>query len=167
MRSVTFGAIILASVSVPVSAQEHRFQREVEQQVTAAVHAFFEGFNTATCKNGHSVSGFARDPTIFVLETEIDRTPIKAFEQVVGDLACNWTKHEGGVVDLIVEAHAPNVATAALTTHFIVTRKDGSVKRTKGAAMQTWVKSAAGWKVAAMKASEDHANAVIEPPPTK
>ena len=164
MRAITLCALSLAFVARPVFAQEPRFERQVEQEVTAAVHAFFDGFNTATCKNGEAVSSLATDPTLFVMETEIYRTSTKTFEQAVRERACSWTKHDGGVDDLVVEAHAPTVATAAWTFHDIVTRKDGSVRRSKGAVMQTWVKVAGGWKVAATKSSEDQKNAVIEPP---
>ena len=165
MRAFAFSAASLAALSGSAVAQQADFEPQVKQEITAAVQAFFDGFNTATCEDGHSVSDLATDPTIFVEETEIYRTSADEFEQVVRELACNWTKHEGGVDDLVVEAHAPNVATAAWTFHTIVTRKDGSVSRTKGAGMQTWVKVASGWKVAATKSSEVQANAVIEPPP--
>ena len=145
-------------------AQQADFQPQVKQEVTAAVHAFFDGFNTATCEDGKSVSGLVTDPTIFVEETEIYRTKFAEFEQVVRGLACSWTKHDGGVDDLIVEAHAPNVATAAWTFHDIVTGKDGSVSRDRGAVMQTWVKVGSRWRVAATKSSEVPANAQVTPP---
>lgn len=165
MRAMALIAVSLAVVPGAAVAQQSGLERQVEQEVTAAVHAFFDGFNTATCENGNAVSGLATDPTIFVTETGIYRTSINEFEQAVRERACKWTKHGGGVDHLVVEAHALNVATAAWTYHDIVTRKDGSVRRSKGAVMQTWVKADSGWKVAATKSSEDLDNAVIEPPP--
>ena len=98
------------------------------------------------------------------LETEIYRTTVSEFEQVLRGLACSWTKHDGGVDDLVVEAHTPNVATAAWTFHDIVTRRDGSVCPDRGAVMQTWVKVDSHWRVAATKSSEVPTNAQITPP---
>lgn len=164
MRAVTYGAMSLAFVSTAISAQVPGFGRQVEQEVTAAVHAFFEGFNTATCENGTSVSGLVTNPTIFVEETEIHRTTVAEFEQGVRGLACSWTKHDGGVDTVVVEAHAPNVATAAWTFHDIVTRKDGSISSDRGAVLQTWVKVDGHWRVAATKSSEVPANAQVTRP---
>ena len=167
MRSMILSALSWALIAGSAAAQPTGFERQVEQEVTAAVHAFFNGFSTATCEDGASVSSLAKDNTIYVMEADIYRIPHAEYEQGVRQRACNWTKHDGSVEDVVVEAHAPNVATAAWIFKDIITRKDGSVRRSKGAVMQTWVKETDGWKIAATKSSEDNANAVVEPPPGK
>ena len=167
MHSKILSAVSLALISGSAAAQQTGFERQVEQEVTAAVHAFFNGFSSATCENGDPVSSLAKDNTIYVMETDIYRIPHEEYEQGVRQRACNWTKHDGGLERVVVEAHAPNVATAAWIFQDIITRKDGSVRPSKGAVMQTWVKEADGWKIAATKSSEDNANAVVEPSPSK
>ena len=166
MRSnAAFAFLTLTACNVGPAVKPN-FEQQVEREVTTAVHAFFDGFNTATCENGSSVSSLVTEPTIFVEETAIHRTSVDDFEQVVRNLACSWTKHDGGVDELVVEAHAPNMATAAWTFRDIVTAKDGSVSRSKGAVMQTWVKVDSDWRAAATKSSEVPANAQIESPPS-
>ena len=165
LRKVAIAFVAAGSISTTAMAQ--KAQSTAEEQVKASVRAFFDGMSAATCQDGSPVSRLAKDNTIYVLETEIYRVPHAEYEQGVRQRACNWKKHDGGVDDVIVEVHALNVATAAWTFHDIITRKDGSVRRSKGAVMQTWVKEKSGWQIAATKSSEDHASATIDPAPAK
>lgn len=165
LRKLAASIILAGTVTAIAVAQET--QSSAEKQVEAGVRAFFDGMSKATCEDGSPVSRLARDKTIYVLETEIYRVPQIEYEQGVRDRACKWVKHDGGVDEIVVEVHAPNVATAAWTFHDIITRKDGSVRRSKGAVMQTWVKYENGWQIAATKSSEDHASATIDPAPGK
>lgn len=82
-------------------------------------------------------------------------------------LATSSSRWNGLVVrERTCEPRVPNAATAGWTFHDIVTRKHGIVRRSKGAVMQTWVKVAGDWKVAAAKPSEVPTNTQSESPPS-
>lgn len=165
-HSFWLSSFLVISLSTPGAALAQINSESVSQEVKVAVTDFLKGFDTVTCENGSPVSRYARDQTIYVDDAAIYRVSLADYDREIRQRACRWKKHEAAIDEIVVDVHAPNVATAAWTWHDTVTRKDGSVRRAKGAVLQTWVKDAAGWKIAATKGSEDDKSTVIDPPPT-
>jgi hypothetical protein len=127
---------------------------EVERVISENVSAFFQGMSLATCEDGSPVSRFAKDGTIYVLEDEVITVSLEEYDAGVEYRACNWDKHGGGVDSILVDVLAPDVANAAWTYHDIITLKDGKVRQTRGAVLQTWKLEDGEWLITATKTSE-------------
>ena len=127
---------------------------EVQRVISENVGAFFEGMSLSTCEDGSPVSRFAKDGTIYVLEDEIITVSREEYDAGVEYRACNWDKHDGGVNSVLVDVLAPDVANAAWTYHDITTLKDGKVRWTQGAVLQTWKLEDGEWLITATKTGE-------------
>ena len=133
-------------------------QADVQREVERTIRAFFGGFSVATCTDGSAVSQFARDPSIYVDDTEVFTVSLSEFESGVRARACKWRSHGGGVDAIVVDALGNDVAMAAWTYHDDIMLNTGERRQTKGAVLMTLVRSASGWKITSSKTTEinDH-----------
>jgi hypothetical protein len=129
-------------------------QAEVEREVERTIRAFFRGFSVATCTDGSAVSQFARNPSIYVDDTEVFTVSLSDYESGVRARACKWRSHGGGVDSIVVDALSDNVAMAAWTYHDDIMLNTGQRRQTKGAVLMTLVRSASGWKITSSKTTE-------------
>jgi ketosteroid isomerase-like protein len=130
------------------------YESAVKSEVEQTIRTYFAGFSTATCSDGTAVSRFARDPVVYVLDTEVFDVNAADYEDGVRQRACKWNSHGGGVDSVQVEAMGKDAAFAAWTYHDDIALKTGARRQTKGAVLMTLVKTPHGWKITSTKASE-------------
>lgn len=136
-------------------AQEVRsdFHPTVEKEVAAVIRAYMAGHSTARCNDVTPVSKFVRDGMIFVTKSEIRSIPLTATERDLKDMVCGWDSHAGIVDSVVVDALSRDIAVAAWLYHDEVRLKSGEIKRYKGSALMTLVRSAEGWKITSTMAA--------------
>jgi hypothetical protein len=125
----------------------------VEKEVTAVIHGYMAGYTTARCDDVTPVSKFVRDQMIYVTSTEVIRVPFADTERELRDMICGRASHAGTVDSVTVDVLSPDVAVAAWLYHDEVKLKSGEIKRSKGSALMTLVRSPDGWKITSTMAA--------------
>jgi len=124
-------------------------------EVTAVIHGYMAGYSTARCDDVTPVSRFVRDGTIVVTASKVVSVPLADTEQEVRDMVCGWTSHTGTVDSVTVDVLSRDVAVAAWLYHDEVKLKTGEIKRYKGSALMTLVRSVDGWKITSTMAANE------------
>jgi ketosteroid isomerase-like protein len=153
---IALGVSLLVSgcTSTATRGASASYEAAVKTEVEQTIRTYFAGFSAASCTDGTAVSRFARDPVIYVLETEVFEVSGADYEDGVRQRACNWNSHGGDVDSVKVEAMSKDAALAAWTYHDDIALKTGVRRQTNGAVLMTLVKTPQGWKITSTKASE-------------
>lgn len=125
----------------------------VEREVAAVIHGYMAGFTAARCDDVTPVSKFVRDRMIFVTKSKVVWVPLADTERELRDMVCGWVSHAGTVDSVTVDVLSPDVAVAAWLYHDEVKLKSGEIKRYKGSALMTLVRSVDGWKITSTMAA--------------
>jgi ketosteroid isomerase-like protein len=125
----------------------------VEKEVTAVIHSYMAGYNTARCDDVTPVMKFVRDRMIYVTKSEIVWVPMTDTERELRNMVCGRVSHSGTVDSVTVDVLSPDVAVAAWLYHDEVKLKSGEIKRSKGSALMTLVRSVDGWKITSTMAA--------------
>lgn len=151
-------SLALLGCASPAPRTEHAsYEAAVKSEVEQTIRTYFAGFSAASCSDGTAVSRFARDPVIYVVDTEVFDVSASDYEDGVRQRACKWNSHGGGVDSVQVEAMSKDAAFAAWTYHDDIALKTGVRRQTKGAVLMTLMKTSQGWKITSTKASEVNA----------
>jgi hypothetical protein len=127
----------------------------VEREVTAVIHGYMAGYTAARCDDVTPVSKFVRDRMLDVTASKVVWVPLAETERETRDMVCSWVSHSGTVDSVTVDVLSPDVAVAGWLYHDEVKFKTGEIKRYKGSALMTLVRSADGWKIAATMAANE------------
>jgi len=127
----------------------------VEREVTAVIHGYMAGYTATRCDDVTPVSKFVRDRMLYVTANKVVWVPLAETERETRDMVCSWVSHSGTVDSVTVDVLSPDVAVAGWLYHDEVKFKTGEIKRYKGSALMTLVRSADGWKIAATMAANE------------
>jgi ketosteroid isomerase-like protein len=131
------------------------FRPIVESEVRATIHDYMAAFSAAKCNDVSMVSKFARDGMIYVMKDGVFTIPLADYEQGLRDRVCGWVSHSGVVDSVTVDPLSRDVAVAAWIYHDEVKLKSGEIKRYKGSALMTLVRSSDGWKITSTMSAEE------------
>jgi ketosteroid isomerase-like protein len=131
------------------------FRPIVQSEVGATIHDYMAGFSAAKCNDVSTVSKFARDGMIYVMKDDVFTIPLADYEQGLRDRVCSWESHAGVVDSVTVDALSRDIAVAAWTYHDEAKLKSGEIKRYKGSALMTLVRSADGWKITSTMSAQE------------
>lgn len=127
----------------------------VEREVAAVIHSYMAGYTAARCDDVTPVSRLVRDGMMYVTASKVVRVPLAETERETRDMVCGWVSHSGIVDSVTVDVLSPDVAVAGWLYHDQVKLKSGEIKRYKGSALMTLVRSVDGWKIVATMAANE------------
>jgi ketosteroid isomerase-like protein len=113
------------------------------------------GHTAARCDDVTPVSRLVKDGMIFVTASKIVAVPLAQTEQELRDMVCRWESHTGTVDSVTVDVLGRDIAVAAWLYHDQVKLKSGEIKRYKGSALMTLVRSVDGWKITSTMAANE------------
>ena len=127
----------------------------VEKEVAAVIHSYMAGYTAARCDDVTPVSKLVRDRMMYVTASKVVWVPLAETERETRDMVCGWVSHSGTVDSVTVDVLSPDIAVAGWLYHDEVKLKSGEIKRYKGSALMTLVRSVDGWKIAATMAANE------------
>lgn len=127
----------------------------VEREVTAVIRSYMAGYTAARCEDVTPVTKLVRDPMMYVTASKVVWVPLAEEERELREMVCGWVSHSGTVDSVTVDVLSPDVAVAGWLYHDEVKLKSGEIKRYKGSALMTLVRSGDGWKIAATMAANE------------
>ena len=141
------------STSPSHQAVPDRVRVNVEREVTAVIHAYKSGHTAARCNDVTPVSKLVKDGMIFVTASKVVAITLAQTERELRTMVCGWASHTGTVDSVTVDVLDQNIAVAAWLYHGEEKLKSGEIKRYKGSALITFVRSSDGWKISSTMAA--------------